>query len=69
MTIEHTKKSKKTLGEPEELKRQSDQVMEGVYYFGGKNAKGELQNKMHLLKCKMVDERISHAEWIKIPKM
>ena len=61
--------SKMLFGSQEELKRQSDQVLEGIYFFGGKNPKGELQNKMQWLKCKLVDDRISSVEWGKIPKI
>lgn len=51
------------------MKRQSDQVLEGIYYFGGKNAKGELLNKLYWLKVKLIELRISHVEWGKYPKV
>ena len=28
----------------------SDAILEGIYFFGGKNAAGELQNKLKYLK-------------------
>lgn len=41
----NTKKSDKNnnhTSSQEELKRASDQILEGLYFFGGKNAKGQL---------------------------
>jgi hypothetical protein len=55
--------------EKKELKRQSDQVLEGIYFFGGRNAKGELLNKLYWLKVKLIEQRISHVEWGKYPKV
>lgn len=46
-----------------ELTRLSDTVLDGVYYFGGRNAKGELQNKLKYLKPNMLDGKIISAEW------
>lgn len=44
----------------------SDAILEGIYYFGGKNAKGELQNKLKLLKPQMSEGKISTVEWQKV---
>ncbi|MGB1967835.1 MAG: hypothetical protein ACPHOJ_05875 [Litorivicinaceae bacterium] len=67
--VQQSKSTSRIYDSQEELKRKSDQVLEGIYFFGGKNSKGELQNKMHYLKCKLIDDRISSAEWAKIPKL
>ena len=44
----------------------SDAVLEGIYYFGGKNQKGELQNKLRYLKTNVMDGKVVSAEWTKI---
>lgn len=54
-------------GSPEQqLTRMSDMVMEGIYYFGGKNQKGELVSKLKYLKPTVVDGKVVSAEWTKI---
>lgn len=36
----------------QQITRMSDAILDGVYYFGGKNAKGELLNtRLRFLKC------------------
>ena len=37
--------------------------MDGIYYFGGKNAKGELQNKVRYLKPTISDGKVIAVEW------
>lgn len=49
-----------------DISRMSDAILEGIYYFGGKNAKGELQNKLKLLKPQMSEGKISTVEWQKV---
>jgi hypothetical protein len=44
----------------------SDTILDGVYYFGGKNAKGEHMNKLRYLKTNMSDEKVTGVEWVKI---
>ena len=39
--------------------------MEGIYYFGGKNQKGELQNKLKYLKPLCQEKKVLSAEWQK----
>jgi hypothetical protein len=49
-----------------QMTRMSDTILDGVYYFGGKNAKGELMNKLRYLKPSMSDEKVTGVEWVKI---
>ena len=44
----------------------SDAVLDGIYMFGGKNAKGELPNKLRYLKPTLSDNKVIHVEWLKI---
>jgi hypothetical protein len=45
---------------------QSDTVMNGIYLFGGINAKGELSSTLKYLKPIMTDNKVTAAEWVKI---
>lgn len=47
-----------------DLNRKSDSVLDGIYYFGGKNAKGELQNKLRYFKPVVIDGKIVHGEFV-----
>lgn len=49
-----------------EVIRLSDQIQDGVYFFGGKNAKGELSNQIKFLKPNCIDNKVVSAEWQKI---
>ena len=49
-----------------ELTRISDAIFDGVYYFGGKNAAGELQSKLKLLKPTCSERKVMSAEWVKL---
>ena len=40
--------------------------MEGIYFFGGKNAKGELQNKLRYFKPVVIDGKVVHGEFTSI---
>jgi len=44
----------------------SDAILDGVYYFGGKNAKGELLTKLKYLKPSLSDDKVTGVEWVKI---
>lgn len=46
-----------------ELTRKSDAVLNGIYMFGGKNAKGELPNKMRYMKPTLSDNKVISVEW------
>merc|ERR1712224_328846 len=48
------------------LTRMTDTILDGIYYFGGKNAKGELINRLRYLKTSMSDEKVTGVEWVKI---
>ena len=61
-----TVSSYKKSGNPNELLRVSDQVLDGIYLFGGKNAKGELPSKMRYLKPTLSDNKVIHVEWLKL---
>lgn len=49
-----------------ETVRLSDTVLDGIYFFGGKNAKGELQNKLRYLKPTLQEGKVITCEWQKI---
>jgi len=38
--------------------------MEGIYFFGGKNQKGELQNKLRYFKPVVIDGKVVHGEFV-----
>ena len=42
---------------------QSDAVAEGIYFFGGRNEKGEVQNKLRYFKPVVIDGKIVHGEF------
>lgn len=44
----------------------SDAVLDGIYMFGGRNAKGEMSNKLRYLKPTLSDNKVIHVEWLKI---
>ena len=46
--------------------RISDTVFDGLYYFGGKNQQGEIQNKLRFLKPQLADGKVVSVEWQKI---
>jgi len=39
-------------------------VQDGIYFFGGKNAKGELQNKLRYFKPIVIDGKVVHGEFV-----
>ena len=45
------------------LTRLSDTILDGVYFFGGKNAKGELPNKLKFLKPFCAQGKVQSVEW------
>lgn len=65
--VSAVKKQAMTFGSIEQqLTRMSDAILDGVYYFGGKNVKGEMSNKLKYLKTTLIDGKIASAEWTKI---
>jgi len=44
----------------------SDSVQEGVYFFGGKNEKGALTNRLRLFKPNTIDAKVVHGEFTSI---
>ena len=50
----------------QQLTRMSDAILDGIYYFGGKNAKGELQNTLRYFRANMQDGKVMGGEWQKI---
>lgn len=53
--------------EPEEVKRLSDQVQEGIYFFGGRSASGKtMSTKLRYLKLNCIDNKVNTADWVKI---
>lgn len=47
-----------------DLSRKSDSIQDGIYFFGGKNAKGELQNKLRYFKPVVIDNKVVHGEFV-----
>jgi len=43
--------------------RKSDTITEGIYYFGGKNQKGEVLNKLRLFKPVIVENKVLHGDF------
>lgn len=41
----------------------SDKVNEGIYFFGGKDIKGNLLNKLKFLKPVVLEQKVVHAEF------
>ena len=48
------------------MTRLSDAVLDGIYFFGGKNQKNELQTKLKYLKPHCIDGKVMSVEWQKI---
>lgn len=46
-----------------EVTRLSDAVLDGIYFFGGKNSKGELLTKLKYLKPHCIDGKVMSVEW------
>ena len=46
-----------------EVTRLSDTILDGLYYFGGKNGKGELQGKLRYLKLHCIEGKVTQVEW------
>lgn len=44
--------------------RKSDLIQEGIYFFGGKNQKGNLINKLRYMKPEVVEKRVIHSEFL-----
>ena len=44
----------------------SDTILDGIYYFGGKNSKGDLLTRLKYLKPTMSDEKVTGVEWVKV---
>jgi hypothetical protein len=44
----------------------SDAVQEGIYYFGGKNDKGILSNRLRLFKPNTIDAKVVHGEFVNL---
>ena len=49
-----------------EITRMSDAVFDGIYFFGGKNNKGEMLNKLKYLKPLMSEDKVLSVDWQKI---
>ena len=49
-----------------EVLRLSDTVMDGIYFFGGRNSAGELQTKLRYLKPHCMDNKVMSADWVKL---
>ena len=49
-------------------KSTEDDILEGIYYFGGKTQKGELQNQIRYLNCKINQstQKVNQVEWMRI---
>lgn len=45
---------------------QSDSIQDGIYFFGGKNQKGELQNKLRYFKPVVIDGKVVHGEFVQL---
>jgi len=41
----------------------SDAVFDGIYFFGGKNTKGDLLSKLKYLKPVMSEEKVLSVDW------
>ena len=44
----------------------SDSIQDGIYFFGGKNAKGELQNRLRYFKPIVIDSKVVHGEFVNL---
>ena len=57
--------SKSRVNDPSlELRTKSDAIQDGIYFFGGKNQKGELQNKLRYFKPVVIDGKVVHGEFV-----
>jgi hypothetical protein len=54
-------KKKNDMGQ--DISRMSDAILEGIYYFGGRNNAGELLNKLKYLKLTMSEGKVMSVEW------
>lgn len=52
--------------DPASITRASDQVLDGIYFFGGKHQSGQLSDKLRYLKPTVADGKIIGAEWCKM---
>jgi hypothetical protein len=50
----------------QENTRVIDTIIDGIYFFGGKNNSGQLQNKLRYVKPIMNESKIMSVEWHKI---
>ena len=41
-------------------------MQDGIYFFGGKNASGELQNKLRYFKPIVIDGKVVHGEFVQL---
>jgi len=48
------------------LIRLSDQVLDGLYFFGGMTGKGELPTRLKYLKPHCIEGKVMSVEWAKI---
>lgn len=48
------------------ITRMSDAILDGIYYFGGKNAKGEHLSYIRYLKTTISEGKVTMCEWQKI---
>lgn len=46
--------------------RKSDAVLEGIYFFGGKDSKGKLDNKIRYFRPVTVDRKVVQGEFMAI---
>lgn len=49
-----------------ELQRLSDTIQDGIYFFGGKNEKGQMITKLRYLKPHCLDNKVNSVDWVKI---
>lgn len=54
---------KQQLNHVSEQLRKSDTIPEGIYYFGGKNSKGELVNKLRFFKPVVLESKVLHGDF------
>lgn len=46
-----------------------DSIIDGIYFFGGKNQDGEISDKLRFLKPQIADNKVISVEWQKIKQM
>jgi len=54
---------KASFGGAAEVTRLSDAVLDGIYYFGGKNSKGDLLTRLKYVKPHCIDGKVMSAEF------